>query len=397
LPKHRLSKLFESFKRSGVNITKELHDLPSQANFCGKKLVETARGYWVLVDPVELLGKSMWWLGCDASSGKRDAELQTAKAVGYLVNYHGLPLIHAFCCGVIRKNRKVADGLLSAVEHYGDAPPTTLSRAAISLLHDTLTRHGSTHVPTGIDLDKLMATTVDDALREAVRHIHSELLPQAQVECEREITEAIGAGRAAVLPVLGLIGSRLKGYSAMSQHYFEGKREQAHQFADTLQTQAMAAWASTTVAAGAWWSSVMAWLCAFTCPVIGPVGFVWMWFTGCNILMGLFATFIISALVWLGAFFSALALGFSLANARRISSTTMWFMLVSSIIKWALVCRASYTAVCEASHRIREVVLLCVQWSPSSFIAALRSRAVVGVASVVASHPVQFLSKVFSK
>lgn len=372
VPRGTASKLFDSFRKSGARVTQEVHKLAKEANFCGKKLVETANHFVVLVDPIEVLGKLSWWLNCDQSTTAHDAEMQVAKATGYLIQYRGVPLVHTYAAAIIRKHRAQADEMLLDA---GLESPTT---AGGRYLREYLSRRGDFEFEFGARdaIAKAMSYRILDETREAVRSIHAELSADVQRECERLIEGGVAQGKKIILPVVGQIVSRSKGLLKMTQHKFEGKREQAQKFLESAQVAAAATWAHSTQKAAYWGTETIAWLSAFIMPLMGPVAFLWWWWYGCHFLIALPMSFVVILGAWVGTFAISLLLGCSIRTARLAASCSVWFLLVSSILKWAIICRRCSSALVAAARRAHEWVghilehasswLLTIKWGVSA-------------------------------
>lgn len=383
LPKAKIESLFDSFKQSGSRITHEVHQYAAEANFCGKRLVETAKGFIVVVDPVEVLGKLSWWIGCDHSTTRHDVEMQTAKALGYLVQYTGVPLVHSYAAALVRKNWAMAQRLTVDAQIQqptlmgGKWLRSYLSRRGDHRLDEELTSTVRRAIDTGI---------VDD-VRDAITKIHSELTPRVQRECERLITEAVARGTKIVLPALKIIRDRCKALGAMVQHKFEGKREQAKAFISHAQEVVASKWALSARKTAEVGANVSQWLAAFVMPLGLPVMFLWWWWWGCHFVLALPLSFLIVLVMYAAVFLVSLLLGASLRIARTCATAWLWFVMVSSILKWALVCQSCRTAVAASIERAQNwvgTVITRFDQGVESVMAAVKgAAAVASVASKV--------------
>lgn len=332
LPKRCSASLPESFRKAGLSIERAVYRAAAEANFCGKRMVELATGgAQLLADPMEILARLTHWVGCNSHTLKFDQEMLVAKAMGYLVQYQGLPLVDPACRAILARYSGTLEALIIGAESASPTPGEAWFRDTV------LRKHGG-------ELDRRQLGNLRACLayakgiaietRVAVSQMVEGLTLDVQEKAERMILTHFRTGEGELdVPELRNLYNRAAAVARMTVRTFEGKREEASRhLAELAAAQSVRlglAWtrAARLISAGMAGVSmvVLAIGTLWLVPVMGAAS--WSLAAGPVVALTLFSGAVMMQIC--AILFMVLCLGLSWKVAQRLSSAFWWVMWFS--------------------------------------------------------------------
>jgi len=323
--------LYKAYAEAGCVVTRSIHDDYTEAEFCSQSIVEKDGTLRCYKDPLQCLANVTSWMGCDATTKKRDMEMLVAKCMSYGKTFPGLPIVGPFMAAVIKENRKLKDAIVS---HLSDGGWTRRlgekGVAGAKFLRSQYNAVTSWLSPT---------EEIWIEMRERVHREYPELDPQTQISIEKRIVEAVRAGVSEiVIPELENIWARMYGATKMTVRKFEGTRAAALEALSAWKTRVAAKQVLATgmglVKASYFLNGLMAVLVSTGMVFTVLSGWGWLMFTICPLLMSLMALVLAFATVLLGTLVLHMLFGLSWRHSRWVMQVGVWTLTAMVGLMW---------------------------------------------------------------